>query len=458
MPSFRKIFFSRAPSETSGNHVKKFLLAIAALLALLFICGLAGSSWLANSSGRKLKNLRSAISDAGDPIYYVEYGSDPVPEQDNAFVLLSESATGIDAYSELVRSFKAENPSANSSAQQPASSLLLQKQETFFTENSELFDLLKKASQCQSYQADIDRSQGFGASTAHAETSRRAIEMLADKASILASNGAGDAAVEACLTGYRILHLTEQERFLMGFLIECVGLEKLGNVVQQTLSTCEVSEPMFEAIDKQLQQFNMNTNLTNAIKVERASGIQSFQDIQQAAKNSDENQIPIPAFFVGTNIGQAYFNDDESAYIEYMNECISMVNQTKTIRDQRMDVLMAELSSATFLKPISKIITPDMSSIFDAKDDATARLRALRILLAVQQQPDVRVQTLPAEIREDPYTSKDMISSRTSDGWLIYSVGRNLTDDAGDLTPVAPSQRPLDIGYGPTTAQPITTD
>ncbi|MDB4639225.1 hypothetical protein OAE77_00005, partial [bacterium] len=355
--------------------MKKFLLVSAAILALLFIGGLAGSSWLANSSGRQLKKLRTEISDAGDPIYYTDYGTEPVPEQKNAFVLLSEAEAGIDSYSELVRSLEAENESTNSGIEQSASPLLLKQQNTFFAENSELFDLLKRASQRQSFQADIDRSQGFGASTAHAETSRRAIEMLADKASMLASNGEGDAAIEVCLTGYRILHLTEQEQFLVGILIECVGLEELGKAVQQTLTTCEVSEPMLEAIDTQLQQFNLNTNLTNTIKVERATGIQSFQDFHQASKNSDENQIPIPAFFAGTNIGKAYFNDDESAYIEYMNECISMVNQTKTLRDQRMDVLIKNLSASSFLKTVSKLITPDMTSIFDAKDDAIARVR-----------------------------------------------------------------------------------
>jgi len=141
-----------------------------------------------------------------------------------------------------------------------------------------------------------------------------------------------------------------------------------------------------------------------------------------------------------------------------MNECISMVNQTKTLRDQRMDVLIKNLSASTFLKTVSKLITPDMTSIFDAKDDAIARVRALRISLALQRQPDLPVKSLPAEIREDPYTSKDMISSKTSDGWLIYSVGRNLKDDSGTLTPIAPSQRPLDVGYGPTSAKPTTSN
>jgi hypothetical protein len=94
-------------------------------------------------------------------------------------------------------------------------------------------------------------------------------------------------------------------------------------------------------------------------------------------------------------------------------------------------------------------MAPDTTGVLDAKDDATARLQALRILLAVQKQPDLEIKSLPAAIRTDPYTSKDLIARKTESGWLVYSVGRNLTDNAGNLTPTDPSQRPSDIGYGP---------
>ena len=432
--------------------MKKYLLGSLALLTLLFVCGIVGSFWLANSTGRTLKKLRSDISDAGDPIHYTDYATEPVSEKDNAFVLLSEATSGINAYSELVRSLKTKNDSSNSggsTVQEPASPNTQKQLEDFFAENSELFDLLEKASHRRSFRSDIDRSQGFGASAAHLETSRQAIEMLAAKASMIASRGEGDTAIGVCLTGYRILQLTELENSLVGFLIECVGLENLGKVVHQTLTTCEVSEPMREAIDTQLQQFQLNANLTNALKLERAIGIQSFQDFHRTAIESEENQLPMPAFFVGTSVGKAYFNDDEAAYIEYMNQCISMVTQTKTLRDERMDAMTSELLESGFLRFISKLMAPDITGVLDAKDDATARLQALRILLAVQKQPDLEIKSLPAAIRTDPYTSKDLIARKTESGWLVYSVGRNLTDNAGNLTPTDPSQRPSDIGYGP---------
>ena len=94
-----------------------------------------------------------------------------------------------------------------------------------------------------------------------------------------------------------------------------------------------------------------------------------------------------------------------------------------------------------------------MTGILDGKDDATARLRALRILLAVQHQSDLQIESLPATTRTDPYTNGDMIARNTGRGWLVYSVGANLTDDSGSVLPLDPSQPPQDIGYGPNQTQ-----
>lgn len=441
--------------------MKKFLLTATILLALLFACGITASHWLANSTGRKVKKLKSEILDAGELLYYTDYGKATVPVEDNAFLLLSNASNEINAYTELVYNLELEKESRNSEASNAKSVVrpdIRKQREEFFVQNSELFTLLEQISQCKSFRPDIDRSRGYGANFSFAEIPKRAIELLADKASLLASSGDGDAAIRTCLTGYRILQLTEQENFHMGFFIECVGLEKLGKVIHQTVTTCKVSDAMLELTDKQLQQFNLNKNLTNTLKVERAIGIQAFADLQLAVHDSDENPIPLPAFFAGTNLGKAYFNDDEAAYIQYMNECISMVNQTKASRDQRIDALIEELSGTSFLKSISKLMTPDLKSSFDAKDDAISRLRALRILLAVTRQPDLHIESLPAEILEDPYSRNNMLASRTSNGWLIYSVGRDLTDDGGNLTPASPTQQTADIGYGPILSQPITRE
>jgi hypothetical protein len=78
-----------------------------------------------------------------------------------------------------------------------------------------------------------------------------------------------------------------------------------------------------------------------------------------------------------------------------------------------------------------------------------AWLRSLRVLNAIQarSKPEQAVALdeleLPAEVTIDPYNDKPLIVKSTPGGWLVYSVGKNLKDDGGDI------ESWVDVGFGP---------
>ena len=82
--------------------MKKFLWGSLALFGLVIVCVLVGSSWLAKASRATLQELRTEISAAGDPVYYTDSATDPIPEQDNAYALISKAAPGVITYTEPV--------------------------------------------------------------------------------------------------------------------------------------------------------------------------------------------------------------------------------------------------------------------------------------------------------------------------------------------------------------------
>jgi hypothetical protein len=51
---------------------------------------------------------------------------------------------------------------------------------------------------------------------------------------------------------------------------------------------------------------------------------------------------------------------------------------------------------------------------------------------------------LPADATTDPFNDKPLNLKRTDEGWIIYSVGKNLKDDGGQL-----DEDLTDVGYGP---------
>jgi hypothetical protein len=57
--------------------------------------------------------------------------------------------------------------------------------------------------------------------------------------------------------------------------------------------------------------------------------------------------------------------------------------------------------------------------------------------------PDLSALNLPPEVLVDPFSGKPLQVKRTPEGWLIYSVGKNLQDDGGEF------EDALDVGVGP---------
>ena len=79
------------------------------------------------------------------------------------------------------------------------------------------------------------------------------------------------------------------------------------------------------------------------------------------------------------------------------------------------------------------------------------RMRCLRVLNALQGRPEQAGEEmpklsdlgLPAAATTDPFTDKPLHLKKLPGGWLVYSVGKDLKDDGGELS------NDQDVGVGP---------
>jgi len=84
-----------------------------------------------------------------------------------------------------------------------------------------------------------------------------------------------------------------------------------------------------------------------------------------------------------------------------------------------------------------------------------AWVRCLRVLNALQQRPATAENAppkladlgLPAEATIDPFNGSPLHLRKAGDEWVIYSVGKDLIDDGGQL------EDEKDIGIGPIAAK-----
>ena len=98
------------------------------------------------------------------------------------------------------------------------------------------------------------------------------------------------------------------------------------------------------------------------------------------------------------------------------------------------------------------LLEPALASLREPAERTRAMSRCLRVLNALQTHissggdlvPKLSELGLPAAATLDPYNGEPLHLKRRADGWVVYSVGRDLVDDGGAL------DRSADIGVGPT--------
>ena len=99
----------------------------------------------------------------------------------------------------------------------------------------------------------------------------------------------------------------------------------------------------------------------------------------------------------------------------------------------------------------AKLLFPAINAFFVAHASGQAYVRTLRVLNAIQahvpagsnEVPKLSELGLPAEATTDPFNGEPLHVKRLPQGWLVYSVGRNLRDDDGKLDDNS------DVGVGP---------
>jgi hypothetical protein len=99
---------------------------------------------------------------------------------------------------------------------------------------------------------------------------------------------------------------------------------------------------------------------------------------------------------------------------------------------------------------LADLVLPAIRAAREATERNRATMPCLRILNAVTRLEEQGVAVtglvdlkLPEEETIDPYTGKLLLLKKQPDGWVIYSVGKDLKDDGGKVADAS------DAGLGP---------
>jgi hypothetical protein len=401
------------------KYAIRSLIGIGALIAVLLISNAVAISVY---SGRVEKKI-AAIRAAGDPVSLADLAPAPTPSpEQNGAIFLRRTQGHIDSLSKELHSIYAKDEFSSGMLTETD----VQAIEAALQAYPDIIPLLRKAAECPDYDSQYDVTtspQEFITDSLARGNSMRAVSrLLAARTYALAFRGKHD---EAMATSVLLLQLVRQfatnEPLILNFLVPVACRDIAMNSAVDVLSSGRCQEASYKALDDELARHDSTAFFERALKTERALGMAIWQ----------AEFLPITGW-----PARALFLSDEDKYLNLFDEQLAL--SSKPYADLVSEGL--DKKDVKKLGALSGLIAPQLVECRKANDHTRARVRCLRVLNAVLQNPALSPQ---AEALVDPFTGEAMLVKQENDGWLVYSVGANLKDDGGDFT----DRR--DVGFGP---------
>jgi hypothetical protein len=407
------------------------IIAGAAIAILLMLC-----AYLVWSTGPQLLGRLVAIREAGDPIQLADLAHAPIPPEKNADAFLRRAADDLDAIQKELLAYYPKRgypPETVAPADQD-------KLEKLFAAYPKVMPLLEQAADCPDNDPQLDCSLPttrflelyFKRPEKHRLTNR---VMLARSAWLL-SKGRADDALATQLVTLRLTRQWRREPLMIGYLVtvacELGAMESANRVLQAGA----VSRSSRQALDTELALHDTMDGYNWALRSERAYSLSAMRE------------LPHTAFW----LTRGFSNDAMLRLLELYDRYLEKGSQpyAKVVSESNA----ATRPSTSLVNPFRNLVTllePSMAALRDPAERTRAMSRSLRVLNAIQarvpsggdQVPNLADLGLPEQATIDPYNGQPLHVKKLPEGWLVYSVGRNMVDDGG-----IPDYK-NDLGAGP---------
>ncbi len=411
------------------------LLGLFGLIGLGLI-GLAIANAPAES---QLKERIAALQDAGEPVSIADLGKNPPEAKDNAATYLDLAQKDCLAIQKEVSDFEEQELLTREKSGEKLQSLpdddpvMIDIYRKTLAAHPKAVPLLIQASECSRYHMILN--YGNESPTAFIEemlkkiqAERAAIRTLNYLVRLLMAEGKAEEALDTCLVMLRLSNVCAQAPALVGQLVtialRSVSLEACSRVLQSD----QLSPEARQRLESELARQDIRGSYRDSFRTERAVGLSHFED----------------AKFLATYSALPQGKSEKLSYLEVMDALIKHADQPSRAKLEMRRILDRA-------GPLTQTLAPAIQATNEAVTRNEAYLRCLRVLNPLlarhageAKEVQLRDLGLPPEVTIDPFNGKPLNLKRTDEGWIIYSVGRDLKDNGGLFDDMA-----TDVGYGP---------
>ncbi len=397
----------------------------------------------------RLERQLAEIRAAGEPITLADLAHKPIPPEKNAATYLRQAEAEVEAINNEVYCDpdylhgwgKVWNGGQFGLPLPPNGIKAVRKA---LTAHPKTILLLEQAAACPDYDAGFGYTCSPGTFIVRTlpgnQVFRRSGDMLQFRAYLLAAEGNYDEAVRTALVISRLGRLYERNPGLVPYLIAITLQGTANDAVNLTLHTGPVAKAVRNALDAELTLQDRMDGFLWAMESSRPIELDWFQ------------AYPMRSFWL---INRGLWNQRTSDYLDQMQVVLPLLRKSSPYRETRK-AFGTPVQSIPDDKRMDLLVKQPFlwyGPVYESVTGHRAKVRSLRVLNALQAHvpagsktiPKLSELGLPAETTTDPFTDEPLHVTKLPQGWLVYSVGRNLRDDGGKLD-YGPD---CDVGVGP---------
>lgn len=405
-----------------GKAVFKWICTLGGgMLVLLLVLG-GGFYWMA---GRPLAKRLAELRKAGEPVCLKDIERELVPANENGVTFLLQAKPEIEAFEKATMDLK-YLPAGKISPEDKA------KIHQFLEDHPNILPLIQKAAAAPDCQFLTDYSvkpqKYLSDYLPLIQFQRECLRYLKAKTEDQLEQGKREEAMQTIFLMFQLVRQYKRDRpILIGYLVcnACKGIAM--DCSNEVLQAGDLSQPTHEALEAELVKLDSLQASREAMKIERAYCLDTLQ-------NEMPGYLPLAQW--------------QLAALDMFDDYFKYSNLPYSTGASKMNA-PSRTTFSILSGPVSQML-PACKATLEAAIRCQAAERSLRIINALQRKeiagdkiPSMEELGLPKEVGIDPFNGQPMIIKKTPEGWLVYSIGKNLRDDGGDLS------NSLDVGFGP---------
>jgi hypothetical protein len=416
---------------------RRFWEHIAWFVAVLIFVALFAIGYFAVRADLRLKSRLAAIRAAGDPASIAELEPAPVPDEENAAAILARISPRLDQFSkEYGRFFNTpigKKYEVASERGQPPSKEQIEAIRAILKNYPDLEQSILSAGACEQYASKLDFSLGHQAFLQQlldqAVNERTVNRFFVWRNELLLADGQQESGIKNSILAMRLARLQENEPTMASHLISIAMRSIAADQLYDAIAAGPVSPELHSEIDKELALHDDPDQFVRSLKTERAVCADWFNS-QMSGHNAAVGYI----FLWSSKEFETGSLDQLEAGVKLAplpwHEVLGSFGQKNETQSQKSAAGAA-----------AALMEPALQSGFEANARCLAVMRSLRIYNALRAFADkdkreakgLEELNMPKAAVIDPYSGGPLKLKHTDDGWIVYSVMQNGTDDGGDF-------------------------